>query len=139
MSTEAAGVLFYSLATNRFLFLMRNNTRTKNTWGLPGGKVHENESVMEGLARELVEELTFIPKVQKYIPLETFTSADGEFTYHSFIFIINNEFLPVLNEEHSGYAWCELERYPRPLHPGVYQTVTNDTIMEKIDFVRKHR
>ncbi len=132
---RAAGVLFYNLTTRRFLFLLRNNTRTKNTWGLPGGKIHDDENIMTGLNRELIEELGKIPDVIKYIPLETFTSIDNEFKYHSFIFIIDNEFLPILNDEHSGYAWAEIEKYPRPLHPGVTQTFNVGVIMEKIKFI----
>ena len=34
----ASGVLFYAISTRRFLFLLRNNTRTKDTWGMPGRK-----------------------------------------------------------------------------------------------------
>ena len=133
----AAGVLFFSTSTNRFLFLLRNNTRTKNTWGLPGGKIHDNENIMAGLNRELIEELGSIPAIVKYIPLETFTSMDDEFKYHSFIFVIENEFLPTLNKEHSGYAWAELDKYPCPLHPGVFQTLNIDVILNKIKFVKE--
>lgn len=133
----AAGVLFYSLKTKRFLFLLRNNTRTKNTWGLPGGKINNDENVMSGLQRELREELGSYPSIIKQIPLETFTSMDDEFKYHSFIFIVENEFLPNLNSEHSGYAWAELEKYPRPLHPGVFQSFNTEIISEKIKMVQE--
>lgn len=131
----AAGVLFYSLSTRRFLFLLRNNTRTKETWGMPGGKLHSDENTMTGLLRELSEELGSYPPILKYIPLETFTSMDEEFTYHSFIFVIEKEFIPILNSEHSGYAWAELDKYPKPLHPGVWNTINIDVILDKIKLV----
>jgi len=131
----AAGVLFYSLTTRRFLFLLRNNTRTKETWGMPGGKLHSDENTMTGLHRELSEELGSYPTILKHIPLETFTSMDEEFTYHSFIFVIRNEFIPILNSEHSGYAWAELDKYPKPLHPGVWNTINIDVILDKIKLV----
>lgn len=133
----AAGVLFYSLSTRRFLFLLRNNTRTRGTWGMPGGKLHSDENTISGLKRELQEELGNFPEIIKYIPLETFTSMDEEFTYHSFIFVISNEFIPILNNEHSGYAWAELEKYPKPLHPGVWNTINIDVILEKIKLVEE--
>lgn len=129
---EAAGAIFYSQATHRVLFLLRNNTKTKNTWGIVGGKLAPGENIMSGLAREIKEELGFSPSVIKQIPLETFTSVDEEFKYHSFIFITDSEFIPILNSEHSGYAWVTLEKYPRPLHPGVWNTLNVDVIMEKI-------
>jgi 8-oxo-dGTP pyrophosphatase MutT (NUDIX family) len=131
----AAGVLFYALKTKRFLFLLRNNTRTKDTWGMPGGKLHPDENTITGLNRELQEELGNIPPILKYIPLETFTSMDEEFKYHSFIFVVSEEFIPELNEEHSGYAWAELQKYPKPLHPGLGQTINIDVILDKIKLV----
>ena len=133
----AAGCFFFASDTKRFLFLLRNNTRTRGTWGLPGGKLRSNENIMEGLKRELKEELGDFPEILKYVPLETFTSMDEEFTYHSFIFIVPNEFIPKLNPEHSGYAWAELEKYPRPLHPGVWNTINIDVILGKIKLLRE--
>ncbi len=133
----AAGALFYSLSTRRFLFLLRNNTRTKETWGMPGGKLHSDENTITGLMRELSEELGAYPKILKQIPLETFTSMDEEFIYHSFIFVIEQEFMPTLNSEHSGYAWAELNKYPRPLHPGVFSSLNISVIQEKIQLVQE--
>jgi 8-oxo-dGTP pyrophosphatase MutT (NUDIX family) len=132
----AAGTLFYALSTKRFLFLMRNNTRTKNTWGLVGGKINSHENVAEGLKRELTEEIGEFPQIIKQIPLETFTSMDDEFKYHSFIFVVEKEFIPILNAEHSGYAWTEIEKYPKPLHPGIWASLNTDVILEKIKFVQ---
>ena len=132
----AAGALFYSQKTRRVLFLLRNNTRTKNTWGLPGGKIHGDENIMDGLKRELHEELGIIPEILKYIPLETFTSMDEEFKYISFILVVDAEFIPALNSEHSGYAWAELEKYPKPLHPGLFNTIAIDVILDKIKLVQ---
>lgn len=133
----AAGALFYSIGTKRFLFLLRNNSKTKNTWGLPGGKLNIDESTIIGLNRELLEELGEVPEIIKYIPLETFTSLDNEFRYHSFIFIINNEFIPILNSEHDGYCWTTLEKFPKPLHPGLFNTINISVIKEKIKMIEE--
>ena len=133
----AAGALFYSTETKRFLFLLRNNTKTRGTWGTPGGKLLVNENVMAGLNRELIEELGSFPPIIKHIPLETFTSVDGEFQYHSFIFIVEKEFIPTLNNEHSGYAWACLEKFPRPLHPELFQTINIDIIKTKIKLIKQ--
>ena len=132
-----AGVLFYSKSTKRFLFLLRNNTRTRGTWGIPGGKLQENETVMAGLLREIKEELGEIPEVQKYIPLEKFTSFDEQFCYHSFLFVIENEFLPTLNDEHGGYCWTKLDKFPKPLHPGLFQSLNLSVIQDKIKVIEE--
>ena len=133
----AAGALFYSKSTGRFLFLLRNKTRTKNTWGMPGGKLRSHENIIGGLTRELTEELGKFPNPIKTIPLETFTSVDGVFQYYSFIFIVENEFLPNLNNEHGGYAWASLDKVPRPLHPELFQTISLSVIRNKIKLIEK--
>ena len=46
---------------------------------------------------------------------------------------VEEEFIPKLNTEHSGYSWCTLRAYPKPLHPGVWGTVSIDVIQQKID------
>lgn len=131
----SSGGLFYSQETHRFLFLLRNHTRTKDTWGMSGGKIHSDETVISGLKRELAEELGELPEIIKFIPLETFTSSDEGFKYHSFIFVIDKEFIPKLNEEHSGYSWSLINKYPKPLHPGLFQSINTEVIINKIKLI----
>jgi len=135
----ATGVLFYAKSTKRFLFLLRKNTRTRHTWGMPGGKVNDGETIINGLNREIVEEVGMLPEVEKIIPLDTFASVDGGFEHYSFIYVIKDEFLPVLNSEHLGYCWTELDEdiFPKPLHPGLWNSVTSEVVMNKIKFVEQ--
>jgi 8-oxo-dGTP pyrophosphatase MutT (NUDIX family) len=131
----AAGVLFYATKTGRFLFLLRNNSRSKNTWGLPGGKIKDEETVIDGLHRELNEEIGSYPTIIKKIPLESFTSMDSAFTYHSYIFVIENEFIPILNSEHDGWCWTILDKTPKPLHPGLWNSLSTKVVLDKINLV----
>lgn len=133
----SAGAIFFSKNTNRLLLLMRNGAKFKHTWGLVGGKLEKDESVIDGLHREVVEEIGSLPDVQKTIPIEKFTSADGYFEYHTFVCVVENEFVPVLNHEHCGYCWCELGAWPKPLHPGVNTTLKLDVIVDKIRLINK--
>ena len=50
-----SGALFYSTNTKRFLFLQRTAFKTKDTWGLVGGRARYTESAFEGLKREILE------------------------------------------------------------------------------------
>lgn len=133
---NAVGVWFYSLATDRYLYLMRNDPKHPNTWGLPGGKSEENESLLNAIQRECQEEIGFFPDYVKLIPLEKFTSPDGKFAYNTFFCCVANEFTPTLNDEHLGYAWIDSLHWPKPMHPGLWSTVNIETIKQKIEIIR---
>ena len=100
------------------------------TWGIPGGKLENDETILEGVERECQEEIQFFPKKAKLIPLQKF--VNNTFTYHTFFCQIKNEFIPKLNNEHIGYAWVNFDHYPKPLHPGLFSTVNFDIVQEKL-------
>jgi hypothetical protein len=51
------------------------------------------------------------------------------------VLLVDREFTPTLNEEHSGYAWCDYENYPKPLHQGVKNSFTNKIIRAKLELL----
>jgi len=127
----SAGVFFHAHSTNRCLFLLRCDDKTSGTWGIPGGKVEKNESLFEGIERECVEEIGLFPSGAKLVPIQKF--VNNTFTYHTFFCTVPDEFIPTLNDEHSGYCWVDYERYPKPLHPGLFNTINFDIVKDKID------
>ena len=129
---KAVGVWFRSIATGRYLYLLRNDPKHSETWGLPGGKLESGETLLGGMERECVEELGSFPSYLRLIPLEKFTSADGVFSYHTWVCLIQDEFVPVLNHEHLGYAWLDRGYFPRPMHPGLWNTVNIEAVQNKI-------
>ena len=131
-TVNAVGVWFRSNQTGRYLYLLRNDPKHPGTWGLPGGKVESGETLLEGMQRECHEELGCFPVYQRLIPIEKFTSADEEFSYHTFVCVIDHEFVPVLNNEHLGYAWIDEGTWPRPMHPGLWSTINIDAVQNKI-------
>lgn len=128
------GALIYSIKTKRYLFLLRNQKRHAGSWGLVGGGVEIGETPAEALHREVIEEIGSI-QVQKIIPLEKFTSETNNFQYHTYLLLVDEEFIPILNYEHRGYAWTKLEDHPKPLHPGVWRTFNFKSIIDKIKTV----
>lgn len=111
------------------MFLLRADHKNP-TWGIPGGKLENDETILEGLERECQEEIQFFPKKAKLIPLQKF--VNNTFTYHTFFCQIKDEFIPKLNNEHIGYAWVDHNHYPKPLHPGLFSTVNFDIVQEKL-------
>lgn len=132
---ESTGALIYSTSTKRFLFLLRNGAKYSGTWGLPGGKVNAGETVAQALEREIDEELGGVIPGAKLYPIEQFTSDNKKFTYHTFLIPVEEEFVPDLNDEHRGYAWCAIEDHPRPLHPGVWRTISFAEVVGKLKTV----
>jgi hypothetical protein len=72
-----------------------------------------------------------MPDYIKLMPIEKFTSADGKFVYHTFFCSIKSEFVPVLNDEHMGWAWISAGNWPRPMHPGLWSTVNFEAVKDK--------
>jgi len=131
-----SGGLFLSKETNRFLFLLRNQGRTAGTWGLVGGKQEPNDATAyQALEREISEEVGKTPPIKKIIPLELYTSEDQNFHFNTYVLIVEKEFIPTLNEEHVGYAWCDLNNWPKPLHQGVKRSLSSRINKTKIEII----
>jgi 8-oxo-dGTP pyrophosphatase MutT (NUDIX family) len=118
------------------LYLIRNDSKHPGAWGLPGGKVEAGETLLGGMERECIEELGSFPAYQRLIPIEKFTSADEMFEYHTWVCIVESEFIPTLNHEHLGYAWIDSGVWPKPMHPGLWNTVNLETIKEKVQIIQ---
>ncbi len=129
----SGGVFFYSEITDRFLFLLRNEGSV--VWGIPGGKIEKNETLLQGIERECNEEIKYFPADAKLIPIQKF--VNNTFTYHTFFCRVKDEFIPILNEEHIGYCWVDVHHYPKPLHPGLFNTVSFDIVQEKLKELTK--
>ncbi len=132
---NAVGVWFFSLDTRRYLYLMRADDRHPGSWGLPGGKCEPCETLLQTICRECREELGTMPQYLRLVPIEKFTSTDGHFAYHTFFCCVAQEFQPRLNHEHIGYAWINAGTWPRPMHPGLWNTVNFDAVRSKIDLL----
>ena len=131
-----SGGLFLARDTKRFLLLLRTQGKTAGTWGLVGGRKEPSDAtVVEALTREISEEVGKTPVIKKIVPLELFTSNDQNFQYNTYVLMIDREFIPTLNEEHSGYAWCSFDNWPKPLHQGVKNSFTSKVIRAKIELL----
>ena len=129
---NAVGVWFYSVSTQRYLYLLRNDPRHPGTWGLPGGKIEDGETLIEAITRECTEEMGAMPDYIRLAPVEKFTSADEGFVYHTFFCSVVGEFCPTLNHEHNGWAWISTGSRPKPMHPGLWSTLNFDAVKNKI-------
>lgn len=130
-----SGALFYTLDTQRFLFLHRTQSRQSDVWGLVGGTNESEEIPYKALLREIKEEVGDTPQIIKSIPLETFVSNDEKFNFHTYLCVIKEEFIPQLNGEHNGYAWVSFGNWPKPLHQGLRNTLQSKSNLTKLQTV----
>lgn len=133
-SLSAVGVWFYSRSTDRYLYLLRNDPKHPGSWGLVGGKVHHNETLLGAIDRECCEEIGQMPTCSHLIPIEKFVSHNG-FVFNTFFAAVADEFRPILNHEHIGYAWIESGAWPKPMHPGLWNTVNFEVIQHKLEII----
>lgn len=107
---KSAGIIFF--AGDRVLFTKRDSLAPEGgTWDFPGGGMEPGETPKEAARRETLEEVGFdydgpLLKVKKM--------SNGYVCYAA---LLDEEFTPVLNDEHTDYVWATFDDLPEPLHP----------------------
>lgn len=136
-SVISCGALVYCTSTDRYLFLLRSMGRYTNTWGIVGGKVDANETVRQALIREIQEELGGEIKDAQYVNVDKYESKNKDFAYYTFLVKVEEEFVPVLNKEHKGYCWVNLNDLPKPVHPGLSMTINSQLKRNNLKVLQK--
>lgn len=137
---KGAGILFYAMSTGRYLLVRRSAEGDwGDTWACLGGGVEAGETILEGALRECKEEGDFDGEVHT-IPLHI--STQPYFIYHNLLGIVEDEWTPKLNDEHTDYVWAFPEDFPSPLHPNfAVALMSNDArhVMRTLEQVRGER
>lgn len=97
--------------------------------------MENGETPKQCLLREFSEEMGIIPDIIKFYPFDIYHSKDTEFSFYSFVCVVENEFCPQLNDESDGYMWSRIGYFPRPLHKGVRISFANDKAIEKLNLI----
>lgn len=79
------------------------------SWSFPGGHVEAGESCMEGAIRESREEVSHTPNKG----LNLIYNVDNVSIYSC----NDNEFIPILNDEHSAFVWASLDEFSDNIFP----------------------
>lgn len=130
-----SGALIYAKSTRRFLLLQKAQGKHTGTWGLVGGTNLTGENPWQGLQREIQEEIGSIPAIIKTIPIETFVSNDNVFNFHTYLCVVEEEFIPILSTEHNGWAWATIDSAPKPLHKGLRSSFNSKIIRTKLQTI----
>lgn len=123
-SGEGAGALYYCPETENFLLMLRadDGTPDGNTWCCLGGGRDDGEPLETTVRRESFEEAGLDmdhPMELHYVATKRY--PDG-FKFHNYLSLVNEEFLPIINDEHQTYQWCKWGDFPENMHKGMMET-----------------
>jgi 8-oxo-dGTP pyrophosphatase MutT (NUDIX family) len=138
---KGAGSIIMARTTSRLLIQKRSTeVEEPGTWGTWGGAIDLGLSPEAGAIKEFEQETGKSKKfIKTIVPLWVFEDKKSGFTYHNFLFIVDDEFTP-LPDSHSaweidGFKWIPFGRWPQPLHFGLQKLIEHDgnTIKDIID------
>lgn len=136
LNKSGVGTLIISSSTETVMLGLRAPYKTHSmSWALFGGMMEDQETPKQSLLRELEEELGFIPDIAKIYPFDVYQSKDKHFKYYSYVIVVEEEFVPVLNKESAGYCWTKLGNWPRPMHQGARISFCNQKAIERIRLI----
>lgn len=132
---NAVGALFVCAATRRCLLNLRAAHKTHPlSWALWGGMLEAGETPAQGLFREISEEMGTVCIVRTHV-FDVFESRHSDFRHYSFVCVVEQEFVPMINHEAAGYAWFDFGKWPRPLHRGVRHTFASRRGQELLSII----
>lgn len=118
LKAQAAGTLFIDPEGNILLLKRGAGGDHVGEWCLPGGHIEEGETPQQAAKREALEELgtPYYPDDGKFFSRTQ--STDGV-DFSTFVCPVEAQFVPRLNDEHTGHMWVSLDDLPAKLHPGL--------------------
>jgi 8-oxo-dGTP pyrophosphatase MutT (NUDIX family) len=121
--TIVGGVLIKAIKTGRVFLLLRNDKHP--VWALVSGTIEKGENVLQGLKREVYEEL-FLRENEvninfKFIKVEQVPEKNMEFHYYEGL--TPTEFTPILDRENLNYDWFDKDKLPSPLFKGLSEKI----------------
>ncbi len=97
----------------KVLMLHRQDQKPQgNTWDMPAGKVHDNESVNEALSREVEEELGIKINPENFEYSRKFYVKYPEYHYIYHVLTLKIDKMPEIKlnlEENKGFTWLKPE------------------------------
>lgn len=119
----AVGLLIKCSQTNNIFLLLRNDNKPR--WSLMSGGIDDGESPLNGLIREIKEELSIDASIIdiKHIRIEVYPEKKLDFHYYEGL--TNEEFIPTLDNENLNWGWFDKKDLPTPLFKGLAERIQN--------------
>lgn len=113
---KRAGKAFIFFEGKLLIVKRSKNSRYPNVWEIPGGRLLDNETIENGLKREVKEEVGLNVNVTFPLNVHHFKRSDNQ-EIHMISFLCDTtENSPVLSEEHEDFSWVSLDEAKNKLH-----------------------
>lgn len=123
MKKKAAGVLIKCSETDRVFLMLRNDKVPK--WSLMSGGLKPDEDPMEGLIREIGEELSIDASIIEFKKIRD-EEREGEDTlFHYYEGLTSKQFIAKLDHENLEYGWFSEDKLPSPLFDGMKEKIAD--------------
>ncbi len=99
---------FFEFAAEILLLRRQDHKPEGNTWGVPAGKIHDKESPLEAIRREVREETGYTAEEKdfQYSHLLSVRYPDYDFTYHIYSLVLNaRPTIRIRFAEHKESRW----------------------------------
>ncbi len=102
---------------HRVLLVRRSRSnRYPGVWEIPGGRLEDNETLEEGLKREILEEVGIVAEVKFPVKVHHFERSDNQ-EIHMVSFLCSaSDHQVKLSEEHDDFVWATLEEARKRIH-----------------------
>lgn len=118
---NAAGVLIKCTSTGNVFLLLRNDRVPK--WSLMSGEIEKGETLIEGLKREIGEELQVSSDGIEFKFMSTEQGTVKNMIFHYYEGFTSEEFTPKLNNENLKWGWFSKDNLPSPLFVGLDEKI----------------
>ena len=127
---HGAGCMIMCRVTGRFLMCKRSAiTPFPHTWATWGGKAELGETPEQTAIREVFEETGC--RIEGEV-LHVFHFDMQTFSFHTFLAVVEDEFVPHINNEAEEAVWMTLEDIPENVHDGLRATLEDKMTVTRL-------
>lgn len=111
-------VVILNKKKNKVLFGKRINCFASGTYGVPGGRTHEDEKLIDSAKRELKEETGLISKNIRYLGVVRDVYFDHTFVHFAFLCSQYEGSVKTMEKDKcAGWKWYSFKKLPKNTFP----------------------
>jgi ADP-ribose pyrophosphatase YjhB (NUDIX family) len=131
------GCLFLCRKTGKLLLVERRiDDDGQSSWGMIGGPVYVDESMIEAAIRYAEQHAGYVKQPEDYL-IKIDVYANPEVRHITFLYVIDEDFFRVYGDDYQAVVWVDLvpwpqKEWPRPLDRYIVSMLYNDRAVCKV-------